>query len=56
MTLEDCCAAIDPALHAAAISLIYGENHLFGWVGTADGFLAALGGGTRPSGPPSIRH
>ncbi len=42
LTLEDCCAAVDPALHAAAISLIYGENHLFGWVATSDAFVGAL--------------
>ncbi|MDP6704743.1 MAG: isochorismatase family cysteine hydrolase [Alphaproteobacteria bacterium] len=42
LTLEDCCAAVDPALHEAAISLIYGENHLFGWVATVDDFLETL--------------
>jgi nicotinamidase-related amidase len=42
LTLEDCCAAVDPVLHEAAISLIYGENHLFGWVATAEAFLETL--------------
>lgn len=32
LTVEDACAATTPALHDAAISVIYGENNLFGWV------------------------
>lgn len=32
LTVEDACAATTPALHEAAISVIYGENNLFGWV------------------------
>jgi nicotinamidase-related amidase len=43
LTLADCCAAIDKALHDMAISLIYGEGHLFGWVAESPDFLAALG-------------
>ena len=42
LTVEDCCAAIDPALHDAAISLIYGEEHLFGWVTGSAQVLDAL--------------
>ena len=42
LTLEDCCAAVEPALHEAAISLIYGEANLFGWV-TKSGRLLAAG-------------
>jgi nicotinamidase-related amidase len=42
LTLEDCCAAQEPALHEAALSLIYGEGHLFGWVCASPALLAAL--------------
>ncbi len=42
LTLADCCAAIDKALHDMAIALIYGEGHLFGWVAESPDFLAAL--------------
>jgi nicotinamidase-related amidase len=42
LTLADCCAAIDQALHDMAIALIYGEGHLFGWVAESPDFLAAL--------------
>lgn len=43
LTVEDCCAAIDPRLHDAAMTLIYGENHLFGWVARSPETIAALG-------------
>ncbi len=42
LTVEDCCAALEPGLHEAAMSLIYGEGHLFGWVGTSSGLIDAL--------------
>ena len=32
LTVADSCAATEPGLHDAAISLIAGEGHLFGWV------------------------
>lgn len=32
LTVADCCAALEPDLHEAALSLIAGEGHLFGWV------------------------
>lgn len=44
LTLEDCCAALDRRWHDAAIELIASENHLFGWVSSADRFSAALDG------------
>ena len=44
LTVEDCCAALDPALHEGAMSLIYGENHLFGWVCQSADLIAALNG------------
>lgn len=47
LTLSDCCAAIDDELHAAAISLICGENHLFGWISGSSELLDAL----RPPDP-----
>lgn len=43
LTVEDCCAAVDPELHAAAITTIYGENHLFGWVSQSDKLTSSLG-------------
>jgi len=44
LTVEDCCAAIEPHLHEAAMTLIYGENHLFGWVARSPETIAALEG------------
>jgi nicotinamidase-related amidase len=32
LTVADCCAASDPGMHEAALSIIAGEGHLFGWV------------------------
>lgn len=32
LTVADCCAASEPALHDAALQLIVGEGHLFGWI------------------------
>jgi nicotinamidase-related amidase len=32
LTIADCCAASEPGMHEAALSLISGEGHLFGWV------------------------
>ena len=32
LTVADCCAASEPEMHEAALSLIAGEGHLFGWV------------------------
>ena len=43
LTVADCCAALDPAWHDAAISLIASENHLFGWVCTLADVDAELG-------------
>lgn len=42
LTVEDCCAAQDPKLHDAAISIIYGEGHLFGWVCNAQALITSL--------------
>ena len=32
LTVADCCAASEPELHDAALKLIAGEGHLFGWI------------------------
>ncbi len=45
LVLEDCCAAFDPALHEAALAIMQGEDHLFGWIAAARDLLAALGEG-----------
>jgi nicotinamidase-related amidase len=42
LTIEDCCAALNPNWHRAAIDLIYSENHLFGWVAQSEDFVGAL--------------
>lgn len=42
LTVEDACAAVTPALHAAAIAQIYGENNLFGWVSDTERVVAGL--------------
>ncbi len=32
LTIADCCAALEPGLHEAALEIVAGEGHLFGWV------------------------
>ena len=41
LTVADCCAATDAGMHDAALSLIAGEGHLFGWVTDLEDLLAA---------------
>lgn len=36
LTVADCCAALDPGMHDAALDIIAGEGHLFGWVADAE--------------------
>lgn len=36
LTVADCCAASEPALHEAALAIIAGEGHLFGWIADLD--------------------
>jgi nicotinamidase-related amidase len=42
LTLADCCAASEAGLHEAALQLIAGEGHLFGWVADAVDFESAI--------------
>ncbi len=44
LTVADCCAAEEPELHEAALSLIAGEGHLFGWVCKLSDVLRAARG------------
>lgn len=42
LTLEDCCAAEDMNVHAAAMRIIQSENHLFGWIARGNDFTRTL--------------
>ena len=42
VTVADCCAASEPGLHEAALALIAGEGHLFGWVADLSDFEHSL--------------
>jgi nicotinamidase-related amidase len=50
LTLENCCAAEDAIVHAAALKIIQSENHLFGWLASGRDFTNAFGGN-----PTSVR-
>ena len=43
LTVADCCAATDAGMHDAALALIAGEGHLFGWVADLQDLVAATG-------------
>lgn len=40
LLLEDCCAALTPSEHQAAIDVVLGENGAVGWVTSSDKLLA----------------
>lgn len=42
LTLTDCCAAEDPAIHEATLQIIQAENHLFGWLAASAALLSVL--------------
>jgi len=42
LSLEDCCMAIDPAVHDATMQIIQAEQHLFGWISSSSHLLNAL--------------
>lgn len=42
LTMADCCAASEPGMHEAALSLITAEGHLFGWVADLVDIEAAI--------------
>ncbi len=44
LTVEDACAAYDPAVHEATLAIIQSEDHLFGWIARTGDLLTALSG------------
>jgi nicotinamidase-related amidase len=40
LLLDDCCAALTPGEHQAAIDVVLGENGAIGWVTSSDKLLA----------------
>jgi len=42
LTLDDCCATVEPAVHQATMRIIRAEHDLFGWIGDSAELLAAL--------------
>ena len=42
LTIADACAASEPGMHDAALALIAGEGHLFGWVADSAEVSSAL--------------
>ena len=43
LTVADGCAALEPGLHEAALEIIAGEGHLFGWVADVEDIEAGTG-------------
>jgi len=52
LTLDDCCAAVEPAVHTATLRIIRAENNLFGWIGDSAALLAAVADCQTPTGAP----
>jgi nicotinamidase-related amidase len=48
LTVADCCAASEPALHEAALAIIAGEGHLFGWIADLADVQRAVNAATKP--------
>lgn len=42
LTVADCCAALEPGMHDAALDLIAGEGHLFGWVADVEDIASGI--------------
>lgn len=42
LTLEDCCAAFEPDLHAGTLRALQSEGHLYGWIASGAAFQQAL--------------
>lgn len=42
LTLADCCASFEPALHDATLQIIASEAHLFGWIANGENVTCAL--------------
>lgn len=43
LLLEDCCAALTPSEHQAAVDVIASEGGAIGWVGTSEALMEAVG-------------
>ncbi len=54
LTVADCCAASDPELHDAALALIAGEGHLFGWICDLADVEHAAGIGSKAAARKSV--
>ena len=52
LTLDDCCAAVEPAVHAATMQIIRAEHNLFGWISDSAALLASLADCQIPAGTP----
>ena len=52
LTLDDCCAALDPEVHQATLRIVRAENDLFGWIGDSPTLLAALSRCENAAGTP----
>ncbi len=43
LTVADCCAAEEQAVHEATLTIVQAVNHLFGWLADSDRLLAKIG-------------
>ena len=56
LTVEDCCAAFEEALHQGTLRAIQSEGHLYGWIARSPEVIAALSAGRSGTIPAEAKR